>query len=55
MFPPRLVPGGGTYSLAGEGVGGLQFGRGDSNCGTPGIYVLCEVVCKIVYVGLPSD
>jgi hypothetical protein len=32
--------GGGTYSLAGEGVGGSQFGRGDRQCGTLGIYVL---------------
>jgi len=52
VFPPPLVPGGGTYSLAGEGVGGFQLGRGDSNCGTLGIYVLCEAVCKNVYVGL---
>ena len=31
---------GGTHSLAGERVGGSQFGRGDRHCGTLGIYVL---------------
>jgi hypothetical protein len=29
-----LVRGGGTHSLAGEGVGGSQFRRGDRQCGT---------------------
>ncbi len=29
-----------THSLAGEGVGGSQFGRGDRHCGTLCIYVL---------------
>jgi hypothetical protein len=35
---PPLVPGG-THSLAGEGVGGSQFGRGDRQCGTLDIYI----------------
>jgi hypothetical protein len=40
-----LVPGGGTHLLAGEvvgGGGGSQFRRGDTHCGTLGIYALCE-------------
>ncbi len=33
--------GGGTHSLAGEGVGRSQFQRGDRHYGTLGTYVLC--------------
>ncbi len=33
--------GGVTHSLAGEEVGGSQFGQGDRHCGTLGIHVLC--------------
>ncbi len=39
--PPTLVSGIGAHSLAGEVVGGSQFGRGDRHCGTLGIYALC--------------
>ncbi len=39
---PPLGPGG-TYTLAGDGVEGSQFGRGDRHCGTLGIYVLCDL------------
>jgi hypothetical protein len=38
--PPSLVSWGRAHSLAGEGVGGSQFGRGDRHCGTLGINVL---------------
>jgi hypothetical protein len=41
--PQASVPPLGTHSLAEEGVGGFQFGRGDRHCGTLGIYVLCGV------------
>jgi hypothetical protein len=34
-----------AHSLAGEGVFGSQFGRGDRHCGTLGIYVPCEGAC----------
>jgi hypothetical protein len=33
--------GGGTHSLAREGLGESQFRRGDIHCGTLYIYVLC--------------
>ncbi len=36
--------GGGTHSLAREGVGDSQNGRGDRLCGTLGMYVLCDVL-----------
>ncbi len=39
--------GGGTHSLAGDGVGGSQFGRGDRHCGTLGIYFMYCVVYVI--------
>jgi hypothetical protein len=37
---PSTFVTGGTHSLAGEGVRGSQFGRGDSHCGT--LYELCD-------------
>jgi hypothetical protein len=43
--PPMVLGGGGAHTLAGEGVGGSQFGRGDRHSGTIGmydLYVLCE-------------
>ncbi len=42
VYPPS-VPGEGAevYLLAGEGLGG-QFGQGDRQCDTLGIYVLCD-------------
>ncbi len=36
--PPPLVRGGGANSLAGDGLGGSQFQRGNIRCGTLGIY-----------------
>ncbi len=41
FVPPPFGSWGGTHSLAvaGEGVGGSQFGRGERHCGTLGIYV----------------
>jgi hypothetical protein len=38
--PPPFGSGGVTDLLAGEGVGGSQFGRGDIHCGTLVTYVL---------------
>jgi hypothetical protein len=40
--PPTFDSGGGTHSLAEEGVGVSQFGRGDWHCCILGIYVLCN-------------
>jgi hypothetical protein len=42
-LPPHFDLGGGTHSLAGEGVGESQFGRGDRHLRTLGIYVLCGI------------
>ncbi len=42
--PPLLVPGGVAHSLAGEGVGWSQSGRGARHCGTLGKYVLCALL-----------
>ncbi len=42
--PPPLVPGGGTHSLAREGVEESHFRRGDIHCGTLNI---CTVLCGI--------
>ena len=39
---PRFGSEGRAYRLAGDGVGESQFRRGDSHCGTQGIYVLCD-------------
>jgi hypothetical protein len=39
--PPWFRGGGGAHSLAGEGVGGSQFRRGDIH------YVLCGKECRI--------
>jgi hypothetical protein len=45
VFPTPLVVvgegGGGTHSLAGEGVGESPFRRGDRHCGILGLFVLC--------------
>jgi hypothetical protein len=41
--PYPLVQGGGTHTLAGEGVGESKFRRGDRHCATLGIYVLCAL------------
>jgi hypothetical protein len=40
----RIGSGRGTHSLAGEGVGGVQLGRGDRHCGTLGI---CIRICTL--------
>ncbi len=40
--PPPFGSGGETRSLAGEGVGGSQFGQGDRHCDTLSMYVLCD-------------
>ena len=39
--PPPLVPGEGAHLLAREGVGESQIRRGNIQCGTLYIYVLC--------------
>ncbi len=44
--PVHLLRFGGAHSLAGEGVGESQFGRGDRHCGTLGIYGM-YFVCKM--------
>ncbi len=36
---PPLIPCRGAHSLAGEGVGGSQFRRGDVRCGTLYVYM----------------
>ncbi len=43
VCPPPFGSGGGTHSLAGEGLGEPQFWRGDTHCGTLYIYVVCEL------------
>jgi hypothetical protein len=42
--PPPLVPGGGSHSLARDGVGESQFRRGDVHCGTLFICTLCVIL-----------
>ncbi len=39
--------GGGAHSLAGQGVGESQFGRGDRHCGTLGIYLICGTMGQL--------
>ncbi len=49
---PRPVLGGGTHSLAREGLGESQFRRGDTHCGTLYIYVLWDTalcVCRMYH------
>jgi hypothetical protein len=41
--PPPWFGGGGAHSLAGEGAGESQLGRGDKHCGTLVMYVLCGI------------
>jgi hypothetical protein len=41
----------GAHSLAGEGVGVSQFGRGDRHCGTLRVYVLFAVLIKSLTEG----
>jgi hypothetical protein len=52
--PPGFRGSDTVQSLAGESVGGSQFGRGDSHCGTLGIYVLCDAKysCKSFHVSV---
>jgi hypothetical protein len=55
VFPPPLVHGGGgegytTHSLGGEEVGAAQFRRGVRQCGTLGIFVLCDMIADLVMV-----
>jgi hypothetical protein len=50
---PPLGSGGRTHSLAGEGGGGSQFGRGARHCGTLG-GTLWYVHTEKAYVVLPN-
>jgi hypothetical protein len=44
----RIGSGRGIHSLAGEGVGGVQLGRGDRHCGTLGVCIrICIRICTL--------